>query len=48
VLLGSALGVMNKAGAEVPAWTIVAVPALMGALAFVLQRLRPTPKVVTA
>jgi uncharacterized protein len=48
VLLGSALGVMNKAGAEVPAWTIVAVPALVGALAFALQRLRPTPKVVTA
>jgi uncharacterized membrane protein YfcA len=48
VLLGSALGVMNKAGAEVPAWTIVAVPALVGALAFALRRLRPTPKVVTA
>jgi uncharacterized protein len=48
VLLGSALGVMSKAGAHVPTWTIVGVPALVGAVASALQRLRPTPKVVTA
>jgi uncharacterized membrane protein YfcA len=51
VLLGSALGVLNKAGANVPAWTIVAAPALMGVVAFAVHRLRTpraTPEVVTA
>jgi uncharacterized protein len=48
VLLGSALGVMSKAGADVPTWTIVGVPALVGALALAVRRLRPAPKVATA
>ena len=49
VLLGSALGVVNKAGVDIPKWTIVAVLALVGLLAFALTRLRGrTPEVVTA
>jgi uncharacterized protein len=48
VLLGSALGVTSKAGADVPTWTIVGLPALVGALVFAIRRLRPAPKVVTA
>jgi uncharacterized protein len=49
VLLGSALGVVSKAGVDIPKWTIVAVPALVGLLAFALTRLRGrTPEVVTA
>jgi uncharacterized protein len=49
VLLGSALGVVDKAGVDIPKWTIVAVPALVGLLAFALTRLRGrTPEVVTA
>jgi uncharacterized protein len=49
VLLGSALGVVSKAGVDVPKWTIVAVPALVGLLAFAIVRLRGrSPEVVTA
>ena len=48
VLLGSALGVVSKAGAEVPAWVVVAAPALVGVIVFAARRLRPTPEVVTA
>jgi hypothetical protein len=40
VLLGSALGVVSKAGVDVPKWTIVAVPALVGLLAFAIVRMR--------
>jgi uncharacterized membrane protein YfcA len=38
VLLGSALGVLKKAGADVPAAAIVGVPALTGVLAWWLYR----------
>jgi uncharacterized protein len=51
VLLGSALGVVSKAGADIPKWTIVAVPALVGLLAYAIVRLRaraPEVEVVTA
>ena len=34
VLLGSALGVLSKAGTDVPAWVIVGVPLLVGAVAY--------------
>lgn len=40
VLLGSALGVLKKAGADVPAAAIVGVPALTGVLAWALYRRR--------
>jgi uncharacterized protein len=40
-LLGSALAVMNKAGADFPTWTIVGMPALVGLLAFAMYRSRP-------
>jgi uncharacterized protein len=49
VLLGSALGVVSKAGVDIPKWTIVAIPALVGLLAFAIVRLRArSPEVVTA
>jgi uncharacterized membrane protein YfcA len=49
VLLGSALGVVSKAGAEIPSWTVVGVPALVGLVAFAVHRLRtPAPEVATA
>jgi uncharacterized membrane protein YfcA len=51
VLLGSALGVVNKAGVDVPKWTIVAVPVLVGLLIVAVKRLRtraPEVEVVTA
>jgi uncharacterized membrane protein YfcA len=49
VLLGSALGVVSKAGADLPAWTVVGVPALVGLLAFAVIRLRGrAPEVATA
>lgn len=41
VLLGSALGVLSKAGAEIPAVAIVGVPLAVGLLAIVVHRLRP-------
>jgi uncharacterized membrane protein YfcA len=39
-LLGSALAVMTKAGVDFPTWTIIAIPALVGLLAFVMHRPR--------
>jgi hypothetical protein len=49
VLLGSALGVVSKAGADIPTWTVVGVPAIVGLGVFALHRLRSrTPEVVTA
>ena len=49
VLLGSALGVISKAGVDIPKWTIVAVPALVGLIAFAIVRLRArAPEVATA
>jgi uncharacterized membrane protein YfcA len=51
VLLGSALGVLSKSGADVPTWTIVAGPALVGGIVFAIHRLRgprATPEVVPA
>ena len=47
VLLGSALGVLSKAGLDVPAAAIIGAPLLAGAAAFLLRR-RPRPQVVTA
>src|SRR5947209_4085423 len=40
VLLGSALGVLSKAGVDVPAAAIVGVPLLVGLIAFVAHRAR--------
>jgi uncharacterized membrane protein YfcA len=48
VLLGSALGVVNKAGVAIPAWAVVAVPALVGLLVFAAYRLKPAPRTATA
>jgi uncharacterized protein len=48
VLLGSALGVVNKAGVAIPAWAVVAVPALVGLLVFAAYRLEPAPRTATA
>jgi len=45
VLLGSALGVLNKAGLAVPAVAIVGAPLVAGAAAYALRR---RPQVVTA
>jgi hypothetical protein len=41
VLLGSALGVLTKAGVDLPAWTIVGIPALVGLAAALIHRLWP-------
>jgi len=43
VLLGSALGVLGKAGADVPGWAIFGVPLLAGALAALVHHRRPEP-----
>jgi hypothetical protein len=60
VLLGSALGVLTKAGVGLPTWTIVGVPVLTGALFALLHESRararaaralrdkPTPEAVPA
>jgi uncharacterized protein len=51
VLLGSALGVLSKAGADIPGWVIVAAPLATGVLAIIIHRLRPpapAPEVVPA
>jgi uncharacterized membrane protein YfcA len=40
VLLGSALGVMTKAGLELSAWEIVGIPAAVGLVAWLLHRLQ--------
>jgi uncharacterized membrane protein YfcA len=41
VLLGSALGVLTKAGVDLPTWTIVGVPCIVGAMATVVHRWLP-------
>jgi hypothetical protein len=38
VLLGSALGVLTKAGLDLPAWAILAVPAAAGAVVWLVHR----------
>jgi uncharacterized protein len=49
VLLGSAIGVLSKAGVDVPAWSVAGIPALVGVAVLGVYRLRSrTPKVVTA
>lgn len=40
VLLGSALGVMSKAGLDLAAWQIIGPPAIAGAIAYGLHRTR--------
>jgi uncharacterized protein len=40
VLLGSALGVVTKAGLDLPAWVIVAGPAAAGALVWLVHRIQ--------
>jgi uncharacterized protein len=45
VLLGAALGVLSKAGVDVPVGLIVGAPAAVGVLAVVLHRRRPRPTV---
>jgi uncharacterized membrane protein YfcA len=40
VLLGSALGVMTKAGIDLPAWAIVGIPLATGALFWLVHRLQ--------
>ena len=40
VLIGAALGVLSKAGLDIPTWTIPTVPAAIGLMAFVLSRSR--------
>jgi uncharacterized membrane protein YfcA len=41
VLLGAALGVLNKAGVDVPVGAIIGAPAAVGMLAWLLHRRRP-------
>jgi hypothetical protein len=49
VLLGSALGVMSKAGVDVPAAALVGVPVAVGIVAWLIQRARPrTPELEVA
>jgi uncharacterized membrane protein YfcA len=48
VLLGSALGVLSKAGADVPAWAIVGVPVAAGLAAAVVHRSRSRPEIAPA
>jgi hypothetical protein len=52
VLLGSALGVGTKAGLDLPVWTIVGIPALVGFGLYLLHRNRvqrlPSPEVAPA
>jgi uncharacterized membrane protein YfcA len=49
VLLGSALGVMSKAGIDVPAAALVGVPVAVGIVAWLIQRARPrTPELEVA
>ena len=43
VLLASALGVLSKAGVQVPPTVIIAVPLAVGAIAWLIQRARPRP-----
>jgi uncharacterized membrane protein YfcA len=47
VLLGSALGVLTKAGVEMPVWVILGAPVAVGAAAFAMHRVRrPAPEPV--
>jgi hypothetical protein len=55
VLLGSALGVLTKAGVDLPTWTIVGVPVIVGVLAALVHRVqvrrhpaRPLPEAIPA
>jgi uncharacterized membrane protein YfcA len=48
VLLGSALGVLSKAGADVPAWVIVGVPVAAGLAAAAFARSRSRPEIAPA
>jgi len=51
VLLGSAIGVLSKAGVDVPTWTVVGVPALAGVGLYVVHRVRhrtTSPEAVVA
>jgi hypothetical protein len=41
VLLGSALGVLSKAGADVPPAALIGVPLAVGFAAWLIQRSRP-------
>lgn len=43
ILAAAALGVMSKAGADVPAYVIVGVPALLAVLCWWIHRRRPEP-----
>jgi len=43
ILAAAALGVASKAGAEVPAYLIVGIPAALGVLCWVVHRRRPEP-----
>lgn len=43
VMLGSALGVMKKAGVDLSPWIIFGVPVVVGIVAYALHRARPTP-----
>ena len=43
VLLGSGLGVLKKAGVEVPAAALVGVPIVVGTFAWLLARARRVP-----
>jgi uncharacterized protein len=47
VMLGSALGVASKAGADLSAWAIIGPPVLLGIVAYGLQRVRIREVVVT-
>ena len=48
VLLGSALGVLTKAGLDLPVWTIVGIPAAVGAVVWMVHRLQFRKAPVTA
>lgn len=48
VLLGAALGVFTKAGANIPASLIVGIPALAGAAAYILERVRSNRRLAEA
>jgi hypothetical protein len=49
VLLGSALGVLSKAGVHVPPTALVGVPLGVGIVAWLIQRARPrTPELEAA
>jgi hypothetical protein len=41
VLLASALGVLSKAGADIPPGALIGVPLAVGAVIWLLQRARP-------